>query len=110
MDSGTTVALLLAAGGSSRLGEPKQLIKYEGKSLLRRAADCALAAGCNETIVVLGAAAEACTRELEGLPVRVVINEAWERGMSSSIGAGMSALEQIQPAAEAVLITLCDQP
>ena len=98
--------VLLAAGGSSRLGRPKQLLIHGGKTLVRRAAEAAVAAECGPVVVVLGAQAQAVASELAGLPVSTVHNEAWEQGMGSSLGVGLRALD---PAVEAALVMLCDQ-
>ena len=94
-----TVALVLAAGQSKRLGRPKQLLDWHGEPLVRHAARVALGAGCDETIVVVqpGALREA----LDGLAVTIIDNPDFEEGMSSSI--------RFAPDAR-VLITLCDQP
>ncbi len=103
--------IVLAAGASRRLGTPKQLLLYGGKSLLRCAAETALASSCQPVVVVLGAYRQSLASELEGLPVRIVENREWEQGMGSSIRVGMEAL-LTKPAAEleAVLLMLCDQP
>ena len=77
--------VILAAGASTRMGTPKQLLCYAGKSLLRRAAETALASQGQPVVVVLGAAGEHCRPELEGLPVRIVENPDWEQGMSASL-------------------------
>lgn len=101
--------LLLAAGSSSRLGRSKQLLRFEGQSLLRRAAEAAVGSGCSPVVVVLGAQAEAHRSELEGLPVQPVLNPHWEQGMGSSLRCGMQALGQA-PGVEAVVVAVCDQP
>lgn len=101
--------LLLAAGGSSRLGRPKQLVGYEGKSLIRRAAEALIDAGCSPVVALLGAEVERSTLELDGLAAEVVVNGAWELGMGSSIACGVGwIVDNASP--EAILITLCDQP
>jgi molybdenum cofactor cytidylyltransferase len=102
--------LLLAAGGSSRLGRPKQLVEFEGKTLIRRAAETLIEAGCSPVYVVLGAETERSRQELEGLKVVVVINDCWPSGMGSSIALGVESLIDSGMAAEAVLVSLCDQP
>lgn len=99
-------AIVLAAGGSRRLGRPKQLIDLAGEPLVRHCARCALAAA-HDVIVVVGAQAEAVRAALGGLPVRVVFNARWEEGMSTSIRAAVDALPED---AQGVLITLADQP
>ncbi len=98
--------IILAAGGSTRLGTPKQLLEYGGKTLIRRAAETALATPFRPVIVVLGAEAARVKEALAGLDVLTIENPAWPSGMGSSIRAGMSLLRD----ADAVLLTLCDQP
>ncbi|MCA1568211.1 MAG: nucleotidyltransferase family protein [Acidobacteria bacterium] len=103
-------AVVLAAGSSSRMGSPKQMLRFRGESLLRRAAIAALEAGCRHVIVVTGAHAELSRRELEGLEVREVLNPLWETGMASSIRAGVEGLLGVAPDAVAAVLMLCDQP
>ncbi len=102
--------ILLAAGGSSRLGQPKQLLQFRGKTLLRRAAETLSASQCSVVVVVLGAEITGSTAELTGLPANICINNDWASGMSSSIKAGLDDLLQIAPDIAAVVIALCDQP
>ncbi|WP_133718351.1 nucleotidyltransferase family protein [Methylocaldum gracile] len=101
--------VLLAAGGSRRLGKPKQLLHHRGESLLRRAAKSALASRCSKIAVVLGADAEACAHELEGLRLLTVVNQEWEEGIGGSIRAGITTVTDAMPELDAVLLTLCDQ-
>ncbi len=105
----TTGLVLLAAGGSTRLGSSKQLLRWKGRSLLRRAAETALASGCHPVVVVLGAEAGVHRAELEGLPVRAVENACWREGMGGSLRLGMEALREA-PTLEAVVLMVCDQP
>ena len=100
----------MAAGGSSRLGKPKQLLQFKGKSLLRHAAKSMVVSMCDPVVVVLGAESERSAAEVEGLQVVACINENWPSGMSSSIGVGLAKLIEIAPEIDAVLISLCDQP
>jgi molybdenum cofactor cytidylyltransferase len=102
--------ILLAAGGSARLGRPKQLLEYEGTSLLRRAAETALASECRPVVVVLGAEAESCAAVLQGLAVRIVINEGWKEGLASSIRAGLVTIEKEAPGIKATILSVADQP
>jgi molybdenum cofactor cytidylyltransferase len=103
-------AVVLAAGASTRLGQPKQLIRIGGESLLRRTARLAVEAGCSPLFVVIGFEAEQMTREQAGLAVETVINPAWQHGMSSSLQAGMQALLRAPTQPDAVLLLVCDQP
>lgn len=92
------------------MGSPKQTLQYGGESLLRRAAQAALGAGCRPVIVVTGAHAELSRRELDGLAVREVLNTHWETGMASSIRAGVEGLVSADANAAAAVFMLCDQP
>ena len=94
------VAVVLAAGSSSRLGQPKQLLLYRGVPLVRHAAQVALEAGCDETLVIGPYA-----RELAGLPVTAVDNPEAAEGMSSSI-----RLVVERAGGSRILFTVCDQP
>ncbi|MCC3155048.1 nucleotidyltransferase family protein [Hymenobacter sp. BT770] len=105
---GTVALLLLAAGASSRMGQPKQLLPYRGRTLLRHAAETAVATGCAPVVLVTGAVHEALVAEVADLPVQVVRNLAWETGMASSIRVGLAAAAPAQPTA--FLIMLSDQP
>ena len=105
-----TGVIVLAAGESSRMGQPKQLLPFRGSTLLRHAVETALAAALGPVVVVLGAEAERCRAELEGLAVHVVINAGWKTGMSGSIRAGVEELDRIEVECEGVLIVLHDQP
>lgn len=100
--------VLLAAGGSSRMGASKQLLHFDGVSLVRRAAETALGTECDPVVVVVGAEADRVRQELSGLNVWIVENAHWQEGMGSSIRVGMAALAQTE--VEAALITVCDQP
>lgn len=103
-------AVILAAGASSRMGTPKQLLQYRGQSLLRRAALTALEAGCQPVVVVTGAHAEQSREELRGLDVLEANNPQWESGMGSSVRVGVEALVEADANAAAVILMLCDQP
>jgi molybdenum cofactor cytidylyltransferase len=112
--------VLLAAGSSIRFGGDKQLALFEGKTLLRRAAETLTAAALqpvlDPVVVVLGPRAPQHQTELAGLPVSIIINDEVEAGMSRSLSIGLRALGQIlesSPAGshlEAVLVMVCDQP
>jgi molybdenum cofactor cytidylyltransferase len=102
--------LLLAAGGSTRFGSPKQLAKFHGKSLLRNAAEAIACSGCSPVVVVLGANVEDSLAEISDLDLHSVINSNWQAGMSSSIRTGLVELTNLEPALDAVLFALMDQP
>ncbi len=92
------------------MGSPKQLLRLQGESLVRRAARTALASRCAPVFVVVGAEAGAVTREIEDLPVERIKNIHWAEGMGSSIRAGVAAAATVHPPLDAVLIMLADQP
>jgi molybdenum cofactor cytidylyltransferase len=103
----TVAGIVLAAGTSSRLGQPKQLLAYGGRSLVQRVAAVGLAAELVPLIVVTGAHAAAVERELEGLPVQIVRNPDYRAGQSTSVRAGVGALP---PTTGAVVMLLVDMP
>ena len=87
-----TAAVILAAGGSTRFGSPKQLAFWGEQTFIERAVILALAAKVDRIVVVLGAEIEQCRAVLAGLPVEIVINERWDAGQSTSMQAGLAAL------------------
>ncbi len=103
----STAIVVLAAGGSTRLGQAKQLIRIGGTSLLYHAVQAAKDSLADNTCVVLGYEAERMKRELDGLDVTCVLNDRWQEGIASSIRSGVNALPY---ATEGVLLMLCDQP
>lgn len=108
--TGKIGGLLLAAGGSSRLGRPKQLVQFQGTSLIRRAAETLVDSRCDPIVVVLGAEIDGSTSEIADLAINICINQDWQSGMSSSIRAGLKEILKIDPSLEAVVVSLCDQP
>ncbi|WP_072008510.1 NTP transferase domain-containing protein [Hymenobacter sp. IS2118] len=106
--SGAVALLLLAAGASTRMGRPKQLLSYRGRTLLRHAAETAVATGCAPLVLVTGALHDSLAAEVADLPFQVVHNPDWESGMASSIQAGLNATVASQPSA--YLVMLADQP
>jgi molybdenum cofactor cytidylyltransferase len=102
--------ILLAAGASTRLGSdsPKQLLTYQGKTLLRHAAETACASQCVKRVVVLGAQANRFEREIDHLDIVFCVNENWAEGMGSSLRVGLESL--VGENLTGVLVMLCDQP
>jgi molybdenum cofactor cytidylyltransferase len=107
MNNSATSIIILAAGNSSRLGLPKQLLQFKNKSLLRLITEKALEVQPLEVVAVLGFECDRIQHEIEDLPIRIALNLEWAEGIASSIRAGMRA---VHPHADSALITLCDQP
>jgi len=100
-------AILLAAGESNRMGQPKQLMPFGQSTILERTIDNLLNSAVSETIVVLGYREEDVRKTIAGKPVKIAINPDYQQGMSTSIIAG---LKQVDKRTQAVLIALSDQP
>jgi len=103
-------AVILAAGESSRFGQPKQLLSFRGKTLVRTVIDAAREAGCSPVVVVIGSNSEKVQHELAHADVVNVQNKNWQRGIGSSIRIGVQALINQMPDVEAILLLVCDQP
>jgi len=103
-------AIILAAGASRRLGHPKQLVCIEGETLLARTIRVVREAGVDPVFVVLGANRERIESGIDLSNVRLVVNSAWEQGIATSIHAGIQALQDLDSAANAALLLVCDQP
>ncbi len=102
--------ILLAAGQSARLGKPKQLLNYKGKTLLEHSLQVAIETQLQPIITVLGANADLLKKSIEQFSTKVVINQQWSEGMASSIRCGMEELIRINPTIAGVIIMVCDQP
>lgn len=100
-------AIVPAAGLSSRMGQNKLLMRFDGKSLIERAVDTLIASGVEEVVVVLGHEANLIRRQLEGKQVRLVENPDYQQGLSTSVRAGVGAVAE---GADAIMIYLADQP
>ncbi|MBF9236431.1 nucleotidyltransferase family protein [Hymenobacter sp. BT683] len=90
------------------MGQPKQLLPYRGRTLLRHAAETAVATGCTPLVLVTGAIHASLAAEVADLPFQVVHNPDWQTGMASSIQAGLAAAASSKPSA--YLVMLSDQP
>lgn len=102
--------IILAAGSSSRLGYPKQLLEYKGVSLLQHIINVAGSVDFDTKILVLGAKAEEIKKEIESNNFEVVLNTKWEDGMGTSIAIGISEALKIEPELDHILMLLSDQP
>lgn len=112
-DSIPVPAILLAAGASTRLGQPKQLLQltaFSGETLLDHAVAVARASGAAPIFVVLGAHAKQIILECELLDCILVPNEAWAEGMASSLRVGIAAVLEHAPTAPGAMVLVCDQP
>lgn len=103
-------AIVLAAGGSTRMGQSKQTLDIRGKKLLPKTVDSVLRSHVQSVVVVLGASAEDHRRIIKDFPVDVVINQHWAKGMGNSLKAGLSHLAASRPELNAVIVMVCDQP
>ena len=101
--------LILAAGESSRMGQPKQLLPVNNDTLLQHAATTALNITPNVT-VVLGANNTTIQHTLQHLPIQHIVNPDWPRGMGTSIKAGVAQCIASTPQLDAILLMTCDQP
>jgi molybdenum cofactor cytidylyltransferase len=103
--------IILAAGSSSRMGQPKQLLKYKDTSLLRHAVETAQASRCKgPVLIVTGALHDELFKECIDLNVSVAHNTNWQQGMATSIHTGLRALTRDNAETTGALIMLCDQP
>ena len=102
--------VVLAAGGSSRLGRPKQLVEFNGKPLLDHALDKVDLLGFQTKILVLGAKREEIMDKIDSNGFKVVVNTHWEQGMASSIKVGLEAAMAEEEGLDHVLFLVSDQP
>jgi molybdenum cofactor cytidylyltransferase len=104
-------AIVLAAGESTRFGEPKQLLDWRGQPFVRAVATKALEAGLSPVIVITGAYAESVAAAVQGLDVRIAANTVWQTGQASSIKVGIESLSQSgRSRVGGALFLLADQP
>lgn len=98
--------LVLAAGASTRLGQPKQLVQLGGRPVLHRVVSNCVAVAGGAVTVVIGANAKDLTRLLGHSPASMIVNRQWEEGIASSLRRGLASLP---PTCDAVMIVLGDQ-
>lgn len=102
--------IILAAGESKRLGNPKQLLSFDGNTLLARVAITACELMKYPVIAVLGAHAEKISPTLNIPGLNVVNNNDWQEGMASSIRKGLTSMVELYPQVDGIIILVCDQP
>jgi molybdenum cofactor cytidylyltransferase len=105
-----TALIILAAGASTRMGQPKQLLDFQGKPLLRHVVEIAIASPCHSVTVVLGANAPEIQPTLQALPIHLLHNSHWSDGMSSSIQCSIQYLSSFPNGVDSAILTVCDQP
>lgn len=105
-----TGIIILAAGSSSRLGQPKQLLDFNGETLLNRIVNEAVFFAGNAVVMVTGANRQAVEDSVTNDRILVCHNPQWQDGMASSIKAGLKHLLLIYPELHSCIITVCDQP
>lgn len=105
-----TGIVILAAGNSSRLGRPKQLLKYKTSTLLKNTISEALKVENTFVMVITGANHEIIKKELNSFEITIVLNPDWESGMSSSITKGLNEIIHLNPDCEECIFAVCDQP
>ncbi|WP_413171422.1 nucleotidyltransferase family protein [Anabaena azotica] len=110
MSESNIAIIILAAGASTRMGEPKQLLPYQGRSLLSHTIESAIASVCHPVVLILGANAENIRSEISESTIKIVENPDWHLGMSSSIRCGILSVLNNSQTIDAVVITVCDQP
>jgi CTP:molybdopterin cytidylyltransferase MocA len=103
-------AIIVAAGESRRLGQPKQLVLIDGEPLLHRAIRLARESGASPVFVVLGAQRELIENSVDFGTAKIVVNQEWEEGLASSIRTGVKAVQAEAPTAAGILLMTCDQP
>ena len=102
--------IILAAGASTRMGQPKQLLQYNDVSFIQHAIDEALAASAQKVIVVLGSNAEEISDQINKKQAEVIFNKSWEEGIASSIREGLQQSLLLSANINAVILMVCDQP
>jgi molybdenum cofactor cytidylyltransferase len=105
-----TAIIILAAGASSRMGAPKQLLLLDGKTLIKRICETAMDTPCHPIVIVLGANRNLIRKETERMPITVIDNPQWEKGMSSSIKMGLAGAYMTEKNIEAVIFLTVDMP
>ena len=106
----SVAAVVLAAGGSTRFGKPKQFALFQGEALIKRIVAAAIEAGCAPVVVVTGEDSAQITSELTQFAVTIAMNPDWQRGLGSSILVGIQHAMNLAPDLDAVILLASDQP
>jgi molybdenum cofactor cytidylyltransferase len=103
-------AVVLAAGGSTRFGKPKQFALFQGETFVRRIVRAGIEAGFAPVVVVTGEDSAQITSELTRFPVTIAMNQDWQSGLGSSIVLGIQHATNLAPDLDAAVLLTCDQP
>lgn len=98
--------IVLAAGGSTRMGHQKLLLEIGGRSIVRRSVESALSSKAQVVTVIVGSEASRVAACIDDLPIRIMFNYSWQKGQGTSIACGMSDLASY----DAAIIMVADQP
>jgi molybdenum cofactor cytidylyltransferase len=104
-----TALIILAAGESSRLGQPKQNLVFQNQTLLERVIETGLASNCKPVLVVLGANADVINPKIRHEDLKIIHNPNWAEGVASSIRIAVNKIENGDQIGSAIIM-LCDQP
>ncbi|HEY9793249.1 MAG TPA: nucleotidyltransferase family protein [Candidatus Obscuribacterales bacterium] len=102
--------IILAAGASARMGEPKQLLTHAGKSLINRALEVGLQSRCTHHVLVLGANAQSMRSHIGHTAIPIVENQMWATGLASSVSTGLKTIVDQNKELDAAVFMTCDQP
>src|SRR6476661_3693752 len=105
-----TAIIILAAGSSSRFGNTKQLLHFNGRTLLQHAIQEATEARAEPIVVVTGANADEILKKIKSEKIEIVFNKDWEQGMASGIVSGLKKAITLNNTIEKAIIAVCDQP
>ncbi|SHM91022.1 molybdenum cofactor cytidylyltransferase [Chitinophaga jiangningensis] len=105
-----TGIIILAAGASQRLGQPKQLLPFRGSTLLGKITSTAIESNIGPVLVTLGAFAEQVKPALASLHCKVTVNHHWEAGMGNTVAFGVTEFLRIYTNVSKLFLLVCDQP
>ena len=105
-----TGIIILAAGRSSRFGKTKQLLSFNGKTLLQHVIEEATKAGAGPIVVITGSNAGEVSASITDKRINIVFNKDWSEGMASGIVIGVTKINELDSSIEKIIIAVCDQP